>query len=185
MLSKLKNMIRFSVTVFAVTLFFACESNFKEVQKINFSAFMPSGQADTIHLKYTDSGRVKAIMQSPKMLDYGTVAYPFTEFTEGIQVTLYDANGKKNYIVSDYAITFKNTDIIDLRGNVKLTSFEGQFLETSQLYYDQRNEWFFTEKKFKFTAPNEGFTTGEGIDFSSNFRIINYQKVTGEIQNID
>ena len=25
------------VTVFAVTLFFGCESNFKEVQKINFS----------------------------------------------------------------------------------------------------------------------------------------------------
>jgi hypothetical protein len=50
------------VTVFAVTLFFGCESNFKDVQKINFSEFVPSGEAEKINLKYTDSGRIKAIL---------------------------------------------------------------------------------------------------------------------------
>ncbi|WP_321540034.1 hypothetical protein [Flavobacterium piscinae] len=34
-----------------------------------------------------------------------------------------------------------------MQGNVKMTAEGGQYLETEQLYYDQKNEWFFTEKK--------------------------------------
>ena len=146
---------------------------------------MPTGDADSVNLKYTDSGRIKAILESPKMLDYGTVTYPFTEFPIGIDVTLYDEKGQKSFITSDYAVSFKGTEIIDLQGNVKMTSAEGQFLETEQLYYDQKNEWFFTEKKFKFTAPNEGITTGQGIDFSKDFNNIKYRKVYGEIEKAE
>ena len=83
------------VTVLAVTLFFGCESNFKEVQKSNFTEFVPSGEAEKINLKYTDSGRIQVILMSPKMLEYGSVDFPFTEFPKGIDVTLYDKNGKK------------------------------------------------------------------------------------------
>jgi starvation-inducible outer membrane lipoprotein len=32
----------------------ACESNFKDIQKDNFSDFVPSNNADDINLKYTD-----------------------------------------------------------------------------------------------------------------------------------
>jgi len=182
MFKNIKNNTLNCVTAFAVTLFFACESNFKEIQKINHSEFFPSGVADSVNLKYTDSGRIKAVLVSPKMLDYATVKYPFTEFPEGISVTLYDEKGNTNFITSNYAISYKDTDIIDLRGNVKLTSNQGQFLITDQLYYDQKNAWFFTEKKFKFTDPNKGVSTGEGIDFSKDFNRINFQKVYGEIE---
>jgi LPS export ABC transporter protein LptC len=181
----LKKILKNSVTVFAVTLFFACESNFKEIQKINVSEFMATGEADTINLKYTDSGRIKAVLVSPKMFDYGNEKYPFMEFPKGVEVTLYDQNGKKNFIKSDYAITFKGTQIIDLQGNVKMTSDGGQFLETEQLYYDQKNEWFFTEKKFKFTDPLKGNTSGQGLDFSKDFNRINFQKVYAEINEAE
>ena len=146
---------------------------------------MPTGIADTVNLKYTDSGRIKAILISPKMFDYGTVQYPFTEFPKGIEVTLFDERGKKNFINADYAITFKGTDIIDLQGNVTITSHDGKKLETSQLYFDQKNEWFFTEKKFKFTDPYKGETKGDGLDFSKDFKRINFQKVSGVINEAE
>ena len=159
---------------------FSCESNFKEVQKINFSEFVPSGEADDFNLKYTDSGRIQSILMSPKMLDYATVEFPFTEFPKGIKVTLFDKNGKKTFVSSDYAVTYKNTNIIDLQGTVLIVNETGQALETAQLYFDQKNEWFYTEKKFKFTDP-KGVSFGEGIDFSKDFKIVNYQKIAGEI----
>jgi hypothetical protein len=56
----------------------------------------------------------------------------------------------------------------------------GKFWETEQLYFDQKNEWFYTEKKFKFTDP-KGVSFGEGIDFSKDFKIVNSQKISGEI----
>jgi LPS export ABC transporter protein LptC len=172
------------VTVFAVTLFFGCESNFKEVQKINVTEFTPSGDADKVNLKYTDSGFIKVVLLSPKMLDFSTVDFPFTEFPKGIDVTLYDNKGKKTRVTSNYAISYKVTGIIDLQGKVKIVSEKGQTLETEQLYYDQKNEWFFTEKRFKFT-DEKGSSNGQGIDFSKDFKIINSQKLTGEFDSAE
>ena len=160
----------------------SCESNFKEVQKMGLSEFTPSGDADSINLKYTDSGRITANLISPKMLDYATVAYPFTEFPNGMHLTLFDKNGRQTYIDAKYAISHKTTNIIDLQGNVKISNQNGELLETEQLYYDQKNEWFFTEKKFKFTSP-KGVSYGEGIDFSKDFKKVNSQKISGQVQS--
>nr|WP_293874033.1 LPS export ABC transporter periplasmic protein LptC [Flavobacterium sp.] len=160
----------------------ACESNFRDVQKMGFAEFSPSGDADFINLKYTDSGRITANLISPKMLDYATVEYPFTEFPKGIHLTLFDKNGKETYIDAKYAITHKTTNIIDLQENVKISNQSGNVLETEQLFYDQKNEWFFTEKKFKFNSP-KGVSYGEGIDFSKDFKKVNSKKISGEIQS--
>ena len=147
---------------------------------MGLSEFTPSGEADTINLKYTDSGRIKAVLISPKMLDYATVEYPYTEFPQGIDLTLYDAKEKKTFVKSNYASSFKGTDLIDLQGNVRISNENGDLLETEQLYFDQKNEWFFTQKKFKFTSP-KGVTYGQGIDFSKDFKKVNSQKISGEI----
>ena len=172
------------VLVMAMAIFCGCESNFKEVQKINFSEFVPSGEADKINLKYTDSGRITAVLVSPKMREYASVDFPFTEFPKGINVTLYDKNGKMTFIKSDYATSFKQTNIINLKGNVKINSQDRQTLETDQLYFDQKNEWFFTEKSFKFTDP-KGVSNGKGIDFSKDFKVINSQSIAGEVESAD
>ena len=164
---------------FAVTLLFACESNFEQIQKMNTSEMMPTGDADSIHLKYSDFGIVKSILKAEKMLDFGSAQYPFTEFPNGVHLTLLDDKNQKSFVESDYAITFKETGIIDLRNNVKLTSPQGQVLETSQLYYDQKNEWFFTEKNFTFTDV-KGITKGQGIDFNKDFTRITYKNVYAE-----
>jgi LPS export ABC transporter protein LptC len=180
----IKNYSSLSFVITMMVMIVGCESNFKEVQKINFSEFVPSGEADKINLKYTDSGRITAILVSPKMIDYATVNFPFTEFPKGVDITLYDKNAKKTYIKSDYATSYKSTNIIDLNGNVKITSQDGQILETDQLYFDQKNDWFFTEKSFKFTDP-KGVSNGQGIDFSKDFKVINSQKIAGEVQSSD
>jgi LPS export ABC transporter protein LptC len=169
------------IAIFTIFIVFtACESNFKDVQKINFSEFTPSGEADDFNLKYTDSGKIKSILISPKMLDYSNVEFPFTEFPKGIDVTLYDEKAKRTFVKAKYAISFKGTDIIDLQGNVTITTESGQKLETEQLYFDQKNEWFHTEKSFKLSAPN-GVSYGEGIDFSKDFKIVNSQRVKGQV----
>jgi len=179
-----KNLTLLLVIVIALTFFMGCESNFKEVQKINFSEFVPSGEAEGINLKYTDSGRITAILVSPKMKEYASVDSPFTDFPKGIDVTIYDKNNKRTFIKSDYATSYKLTNIIDLKGNVKITSQDGQILETDQLYFDQKNDWFYTEKSFKFTDP-KGVSNGQGIDFSKDFKIINSQRIAGEIESED
>ena len=174
----------FLVSICTILILGSCDSSLKEVQKINVSEFSPSGDADSITLKYTDSGKIKAVLVASKMLDYATVKYPFTEFPNGVNVTLYDQKARRTFIRSDYAIQFKGTDLIDLQGNVKISTEDNQVLETQQLYFDQKNEWFFTENSFKFTDP-KGVSNGKGIDFSKDFKVINSQSIAGEVESAD
>lgn len=169
----------------STTLLFSCKDNLKNIQKLTFSEFLPVGEADSIHLKYTDSGRVKTILISPKMLDFSNAKAPFTEFPNGIDLTLIDIEGQQSKITSNYARVFDKTDIIEFRGAVKMTSAQGHFLETKQMFFDQKKEWFFTEQNFKFTAPDEGITYGIGIDFSKDFNKIIFKNVRAQIDNFE
>jgi len=49
----------------------------------------------------------------------------------------------------------------------------------------KKNEWFFTEKYFKFTDANGGYLQGPGVDFSKDFKIFNMQKSSGQINSIE
>ena len=160
----------------------SCESNFNDVQKMGISEFTPSGEAESLNLKYTDSGKITANLISPKMLDYANISFPFVEFPIGMHLTLYDKEGKETYIDAKHATSHNTTNIIDLEGDVKISNQNGEVLETEQLYYDQKNEWFFTSKKFKFTSP-KGVSYGEGIDFSKDFKKVNSQKISGQIES--
>ena len=86
------------VTVFTVTLFFSCKNNFKEVQNIGILDGGPLTIAENINTKYTDSGKLKSILISPKMLNYSNREFAFYEFPEGINLTLFDADNNENNV---------------------------------------------------------------------------------------
>jgi LPS export ABC transporter protein LptC len=174
-LQSLKKSILFVI----ISLFcIGCDSDINDVRKINIKEFNPIGEALDFNLKYTDSGKIKAVLLSPQMLDYSQLDFPFTEFPKGIKLTVYDEQGNKSFVTSNYAISYSKTNIIDLVGKVKITTYDGKVLETEQLYYDQKNEWFFTQKKYKFTNK-QNVIEGIGIDFSKDFKTLDTQQITG------
>jgi hypothetical protein len=60
----------------------------------------------------------------------------------------------------------------------------GKFLKPNNCISTKKNDWFYTERKFKFTDP-KGVSNGQGIDFSKDFKVINSQRITGEIDSAD
>ncbi|MBC5835837.1 LPS export ABC transporter periplasmic protein LptC [Flavobacterium sp. F372] len=184
-INKMKKFVDYILVLALVLVLQSCESNLKDVQRIYKTSFVPTGEADSINLKYTDSGKVKSTVQSLKMVDYSTAKNPFVEFPKAVLVTLYDDNGNRTTVVADKAISYKRTEVIDLIGNVKIATFDGKVLETSQLYFDQKNEWFFTEEPFKFKDADGSFLQGVGIDFSKDFKIFNMQNNNGEVNNMN
>lgn len=163
----------------AVSLFlFSCENSLNKVRKSTIVEFSPIGEAKDLNLKYTDSGRIKSILISPQMLDYSQLEFPFTEFPKGINLTVYDEKGNKNFVTSNYAISYSGSNLIDLSGNVKITTHDNKSLETEQIYYDQKNEWFFTQKPVRFTN-NGSIINGTGIDFSKDFNFVKTKQING------
>ncbi|WP_299885388.1 LPS export ABC transporter periplasmic protein LptC [uncultured Lacinutrix sp.] len=170
MKNKSLHIIKNGVIALAVTLFFSCKNNFQEVQKIGVSANEPQGIAEKINAKRTDSGRVVANLISKKMLDYGNRDFAYSEFPEGVILHIYDGNNSKTKttIVSDYAILYSETDVIDLQGNVIIATSQKDSLFAEQLYFDQNKEWLFTNSAVTYKSKDY-ITHGNGFDSNRDF----------------
>ena len=158
------------VAAFAVTFFFACANNSVELQRFNQRAEGPAAKGEGIVLRYTDSGKVVATLRTPNMLDYGISEFPYQEFPDGVDVVFVGDDKKENYITSKYAKLFKQTNLVDLRKDVVLILSDSTTLKTSQLYWDQRNNWVFTDKDYTIDFPDGSFNNGKGFDSSENFK---------------
>jgi LPS export ABC transporter protein LptC len=172
-------------------LFFSCADNYKRVGDEALPLVFPQGVAGNFTFTYTetknqmanealDTTRVISVLSGPAMKDYENLEFPYRTFPEGIVVDIYDEKNNKNTIIADYCIRYSLTGLIDLQGNVILETYDGKKLETPQLYYDQTNEWAFTENKFKYTNPEEGtIMDGEGMDFNKDFSYLYAHKTFG------
>ncbi|WP_299361430.1 LPS export ABC transporter periplasmic protein LptC [Winogradskyella sp.] len=173
------------VTAFAVTMFFSCENNFSDVQKIGVLQNQPIGEAEQIDLRYTelieDSVHLKANLISPKMLDYSNRDFSFSEFPKGILLKVYDEEGKMTTITSRYAIFYRDTDIIDLRDKVTITTHSGEVLSTSQLYYNEKLEWVFTNQPWVFKRA-AGPLHGVGFDSDKDFKNFQMLEMGGDFE---
>lgn len=174
---KYKRINIFLLLVF-LTILISCDKDFKEIQKASRISLTATSEAENFTLKHTDSARIKSILKSPLVYDYSSVEFPFTEFPNGVDITMFDANARESYITADYAITFAKSDIIELQKNVKVTSHSGDVLETSQLYYDQSREWIFTERDCKLTNANGTYYV-KGFDAKSDLSLVGARKFTG------
>ena len=160
-------------------MLFACEGNLNDVNKYNQEVNEPQGIATDINLFYTDSGAVKANLKSPKMLDYSQETFGYRVFPEGVEVDFFNSDSTKNTIVADSAIVYDNTDLIDMRRNVKITTSDSLILTTSQLYWDTDKEWIFTDRNYTIQQSNGSKNDGLGFDANQDFTVFNSRINTG------
>ncbi|WP_299434688.1 LPS export ABC transporter periplasmic protein LptC [uncultured Aquimarina sp.] len=161
------------VTAFAVTLFFSCQSNVSKTNNYNITEDAPVAEAYEVNLKYTDSGRLTAILKTPKVKDYTNKNFGYQEFPEGIILDIIDKDGKVSVVKSDYAIFYKNTGLIDMRGNVDIKTADSTHLIARQLYWDQSINWVFTDQPYKSYLPDGTVNEADGFDANQDFTILN------------
>ena len=167
-------------SVFAVILYFSCDDGSSTLRQINQFNENPVGIAYDIHMTYTDSAKVKAILTAPLNLDYTHLSFKYSEFPEGLKIIFYNNNNEENTVVADYGILYNQTKIVDLQGNVVLLSDDGSRLETSQMYWDSEKEWLFTEQPFTFKNINYDMAAIR-LDTNKEFSKFQTGKLTGTI----
>jgi LPS export ABC transporter protein LptC len=158
----------------------SCKDNFAQLKTISQFDALPIGEADTIRVVYTEFAKTIAVLTAPKNIDYSNQPFPYSEFPNGVQVVLYDENNKETHVMADYGVIYSRTDIVDLRGNVFVTTPEGAVLNTSQLYWDIKKEWVFTQEYFTF--KNEDYDIAANIlDASRSFDKITTGPLVGNV----
>lgn len=168
-----RKFFRSIVTTAVVTMLFSCEGNLEDVRKMEMPEDAPHAIGAGINLVYTDSGKVVATLKSEKMKDFSNKEFAFREFPEGLQVEFFDENREKNTVTADYGIIYNETGLIDLQGNVVVITSDSTKLMADQLYWDQSNNWVFTDRPNTIRFQNGALNEGQGFDSNqefSNFR---------------
>jgi len=168
--------LKYIISCFLV-IFFSCDGE-KDLTSFLRAADIPISSATDINTIHTDSGIVSSILNSPKMLNFSNATFPYFEFPSNIEVTLFDQNNNQTKITADYAISFTNSDLIDLRGNVVVSTHLMDTLITDQLYYDKGEEWLFTNFDFRYVSSDKDIF-GKGFDSDKSFDKIKFLKVNG------
>ena len=170
--------MKFYYLIFAF-IFITC-SNEKSIVLNLKTAEIPISSAVEINTVHTDSGIVSSILNSPKMLNFSNAAFPYFKFPKNIEVILIDRNNNKTKIIADYAISYSNSDLIDLRGNVIISTHLLDTLITDQLYYDRGMEWLFTNYDFRYVSSDKDIF-GRGFDSDKTFEKIKFLEVNGYV----
>lgn len=171
------------VLVLTITLF-ACESNYQNVKNLSLSDGAPIAEGKNINFKYTDSGKLVTNLLAEKLLDYSNLDFPYKEFPKGVEVLFWNENGEKSTVISDYAIQFDKTGLVDLRKNVVLVTADSVVLKADQLYWDQKNEWVFTDQPYQIKFKDGSYNEGARFDGNQDFTIFLSRKNQG-VQLID
>ena len=187
-----EHILKSFATVFTVAiLFISCGDDYERVGEEAVKPLFPQGVAQNFTLTYTETvesmntqdsatSRVIAVLKSPLSEDFDNQRFKFKTFPEGLQVDFYDDEGKKSVVVSDYAIYYSQTNLIDLQGNVVIETHDGKKLETDQLFVDRKNNWIFTEATFTYTNPEDATVMdGKGMDFNTEFTFFKAHKTYG------
>jgi len=167
------------VAILFVAMLFSCEGNLNEINKYNQEVNAPQSVANQINLFYTDSGKVKANLRSPKMQNYTSKNFEYKVFPIGVEVDFFDTDSTKNTIVADSAIVHESFDLIDMRNNVKIITADSVVLTTNQLYWDTKKEWVFTDRAYTIRLSNGTENNGIGFDSNQDFTIFNSRSNTG------
>ena len=164
----------------SMAMLFACKNDRRNPQQLSIQKKFPQGEAFDFKRVYTDSTKVVAVVTSKLNKDFTNQRMPYSECPEGVKVEFYDQARHKNIVEANYGIIYPSSDMVELRDNVVLTTYDGKKLKTSQLFWDQKEDWIFTDREFSFTDETKGtVTNGIGMDFDKKFSTVKAHKTTG------
>ena len=173
-----KNIVAFSIA----TMFFACTNNSNEVREFFTAKNLPIGVDINTNYVYKDSGRITSKMRTPKRNDFSNREHPYYEFPKGIELISFENQGKDSTTIKgNYCLTYLKTNISELTGNVIIINHtDNSKLTTSQLFWDQNTNYFFSEKEFTLISPEN---TLKGVGFESKKDLSKFlaKKMSGEI----
>ena len=156
----------------------SCENNFQEVLEINKKNKIPVGVTDNFILKYSDSAKVKAILESPINIDFTNQPFPYSEFPDGLKIEFFDIYSGSTIVSSDYGVVYYQTKIVSLEGNVKIISPDGSSILSSQIYWDPDEEWLFTEKNIVFSGDDYDIKASK-LDADKSFKLLKTGQLNG------
>ena len=137
----------------------------------------PMSALDSAYTLVSDSGLVKMNLRSPRQNNFESGDQ---EWPQGMYVEWYNKRGEvTSFFSANYVYYTKADDIYHAKGNVIVKSnTNDDELNTEELFWDQSEEKFYTEKFVTIKSDGE-VHTGEGLQSNQDFTEYRILKPSG------
>ena len=167
----------FAVVVMLLLFMASCGKENKEVVEVTFDPENTYTLRTTdVSSLISDSGITRYRMNAKEWLVFGKAKEPYSYFPQGVYVEKFDSLfNVEASVKADTAYYWDKKGLYKLIGHVSILSQEGKKLDTSILYFDQKEDQIYTDEYFELEEGDKIIT---GIGFNQNmtkYKIFNSQ----------
>jgi LPS export ABC transporter protein LptC len=170
-------MKHFLIFVFIISTL-ACSSGLEENK--NFEKYTgPTMVVDTVKILYSDSAKVRVIVNASKQYEYENGN---REFPNDIFIEFYDPDGTmSSTLEANSAFYTKETNIYKAEGDVEVIGYiDPKKLNSEELYWEPEKEEIYTETFVRIQSEDQ-ISTGTGLRAKQDFSSYRILKPSGTI----
>ena len=164
----------FAVVVMLLLFMASCGKENKEVVEVTFDPENTYTLRTTdVSSLISDSGITRYRMNAKEWLVFGKAKEHYSYFPQGVYVEKFDSLfNVEASVKADTAYYWDKKGLYKLIGHVGILSQEGKKLNTSILYFDQKEDQIYTDEYFELEEGDKIIT---GIGFKSNQNMTKYK----------
>ena len=159
----------------APLLFISCENDPGEIELWTKKTDLIE-EAKTVESYLSQAGVMKAKLTAPVMFRYQRDTV-YTEFPNTLHVDFYDDSVQvQSWLTANYGIYYDNLNKVFLRDSVTVINNEGDTLRCPELWWDQNQQKFYTDKPARIDGIDKHILCSNGITAPQDLRgfICNY-----------
>lgn len=160
----LLNTLRKAAPVLLGCLFvWGCENDQAELDALTGKRTLVE-EGTNVQSLFSQNGRLKAILKAPLMRRFQTDTVQ-VEFPRSLKVDFYDSTGRvESQLSALYGKYFESLGRVLLRDSVVVYNIKGDTLRTSELWWDQNTQRFYTDKAVRFRSVDRNIYGGRGLE---------------------
>ncbi len=161
---------------------FSCVTKEKDIEELFPDEEAIAEFAFDGYLLYSDSAKVRVRLNYPILKKFREDVDDMTEFPEGMNVEFFDNNQRpSSWLIAKYALRNDRKANMVARDSVVLYNADGDKLETSELWWDEKAKEIYTDKFVRITQPSKQDTSyGYGFRAEQDFTEFEIGKFSGQ-----
>ena len=156
----------------------SCENDPREIENWTKKAELRE-EGKTIESYLSQGGVLKAKLTAPLMYRYQRDTV-YTEFPNTLHVDFYDDSvNVESWLSSMYGIYYENLNKVFLRDSVVVINNAGDTLRCPELWWDQNQQKFYTDKPARLDGPDKHLVGTQGLEATQDLKVIQFKYPIG------
>lgn len=167
--------------IMSCCLLWSCEND-EEVIKTWTENKVMVEEAKQVESYLSQDGIIKAKLTSPLMLRVMSDTI-YLEFPNSLHCDFYnDSTVRETWLDSKYGKYFENQNKVYLRDSVVVITVKGDTLKSPDLWWDQNQQIFYTDKYATYHGLNKNIYGGKGLVATQDLNSITFKEPTGTVK---